>query len=360
MAKKLLALVLAMLMVMSLASAAFAEQPSDEELAKWAEENGYVKLAPDLATSATEAKQGGVNYGAIEWSSELQEAAIKEWLKGGPCVADPAYAQDETGWSYRNMFQMATCYNNIPNCTNLELVLDAATLNLLGISEAGTSKIQEFQANPAVSIAWSKQLRDEDIEAGYDYFGSYGLTFNGNVKVYSAADLETEEGQNALINLFDKYYITHGWAMYSAKFADAETEEEIRAGKLEYITNAVSSGANIVYEIVPTKIIITCPFILDMVPQMANALTYATAENGEFGYKLGITNDFFTKALEYKNSVIATEDGKASVEAYYTSTMFQMLDQMCGPMNLPTSLELAMNENSLAGLKTQTTWTPEA
>ena len=120
---------------------------TDEQGAKWAEENGYVKVdsssgatassAPeaetDTTTSATEKKQGGVNYGAIEWDEPLQEAAIKEFLKGGKYIGDASLYQDDTGYNYREMYQMATVRNGKPVNTNLEMVLDASDLHLLAV-----------------------------------------------------------------------------------------------------------------------------------------------------------------------------------------------------------------------------------
>lgn len=363
MTKKILALVLALILALSLGTAAFADAPTDEEMAAWAEEHGYVKLGEDLGTSATESGVGGVNYGAIPWTREMQVAAVREFLKGGPSVADPAYAQDETGWSYRNMFQMATCYNNVPNNTNLELVLDAASLSLLGISEAGTSKTQQFAANPTVCIAWSKQLRDEDEEAGYTYYASYGLSYYGDVIIYTTADLETEEGQNAVINLFDKYYITYGWAAYYASFkdaAEANDEAAIREGKLAYINKVMGTGAMVVYEIVPTRIAINAPFLMVMNPQMNNS-QYTTIQEGEdkYAYDLGITDEFIDMLNAYKLEWLADEANKAAFEEYYTTGTYAYLNTACEAYGLPTSLEICSAENNACGIKTQTVWTAE-
>ena len=182
--KKMLAMLL--ILALCLPTLAFAEI-TDEEGKAWAEahgyvlnpeENGYIKAEPDILTSATQQKVGGVNYGAIEWTDELRVAAIKEFLKGGRYLGDPAFAQDETGYNYREMYQLATSHNNIPKNTNLELVLDADTLCLLGSSEANTGKTIEFQRNPKVSISWCRQLREEE-EDTYNYYCSYGIQFDG-------------------------------------------------------------------------------------------------------------------------------------------------------------------------------------
>ena len=192
--KKILSLLLTLALLLPCAGLA---EMTEEELHAWALANGYVKAEVDALTSATTNKAGGVNFGAIEWTNDLQVMAIKEFLKGGHYLGDPAYAQDETGWNYREMYQMATVYGGMPNNTNLELVLDVDSLCLLGVSEAGTSKTLHFNYNPNVSISWCRQLRPHEEET-YNYYCSYGVQFDGVVRIFTPADLETEEGKNKL------------------------------------------------------------------------------------------------------------------------------------------------------------------
>jgi len=357
--KKITALLLAMLLLVP--SFAMADM-TEAELHAWALQNGYVKAQADAISSATTAKAGGVNYGAIEWDAELQVAAIKEFLKGGHYLGSADFAQDNSGYNYREMYQMATSYNNMPSNTNLELVLDVDNLHLLGVSEAGTSKTIQFQQNPNVSISWCRQLRIEEEEANYNYYCSYGVQYDGVVRVFTAADLQTEEGQNKLLNLFDKYYPTlaSNWAAYAATFAKATTPEEVRAGKLAYITNSINGGAMVIYEVIPTQIIVTAPFLMNMSPSMSNAARFTTVKEGEvkYDYILGLNESFLDQLVAFKNAYLATEEGKAQVEAYYSTGMYPMLDQYCAAYGAPTSLQLALLENNAAGLKTQTTWTP--
>ena len=386
--KRILAVLLAVVMVFALTATAFADDAADgvssatfteqwteeeESWAAWAVQHGFVykpeqygytknDTEADAITSATEAKVGGVNYGAIEWSTDLQIAAVKEFLKGGTYLGSAEFAQDDSGYNYREMYMMATSYNNMPNNTNLELVLDADNLHLLGVSEAGTSKTVQFQINPNVSISWCRQLRQEE-EDTYNYYCSYGVQYNGTVRVYTAADLETEEGQDALINVFDKYYPTLAstWAGYSAGFAQLTDEAEIRAAKLAYITNLINGGASIVYEIIPSRIVITAPFLMNMSPTMANAAAFTTVQEGtpKYNYTLCLRESFLDMLVAYKNEVLATEEGAAMVNEYYTTGMFPTLDQYCASYGAPTSLELALMTNNAAGLKTQTTYIPE-
>ena len=326
------------------------------------EQNGYIKADTDEISSATQNKAGGVNYGAIEWDAELQMAAVREFLKGGKYLGDASFAQDETGNNYREMYQLATSYNNVPHNTNLEMVLDASNLHLLGASEAGTGKTIEFQRNPKVSVSWCRQLRVED-EENYNYYCSYGVQIDGTVKVYTAADLETEEGAAALLNLYDKYYPTLAstWAAYGAGLAGLEDEAAIREAKLAYISKGLAAGSMVVYEIVPDRIVITAPFLMNMVPQMSNAARFTQVQEGEdkYAYDLGLSDAFIDRLIAYKNAFMATEEGAAAVEAYYASPMYQMLDSYCEMMQVPTSLDMAKLDTNAAGLKTQTTYIPQ-
>lgn len=361
MSKKLRLAALALAATMALPTFAMAEI-SDEEGKAWAESHGYVLMQTDAISTATQQKQGGVNYGAIEWDTELQMAAVREFLKGGKYLGDASFAQDETGNNYREMYQMATSRNNIPSNTNLEMVLDAENLHLLGVSEAGTGKTLEFQENPKVSVSWCRQLRVEEEET-YNYYCSYGVQYNGTVKIYSVADLATKEGEDALINLYDKYYPTLAstWAGYSATFKDLTDAEEIRQAKLTYITNALNAGAMVIYEIVPDSIVITAPFLMNMAPTMANAANFTQVLEGDtkYAYTLGLSDEFIDKMIAYKNDYMATEEGMNAVKEYYSTGMYVQLDAYCAAYGAPTSLELALNQQNAAGLKTQTTYQPQ-
>ena len=356
--KKFLAILLAAMMLLPCIATA---EMTEAELHAWALSNGYVKAEPDAITSATVNKAGGVNFGAIEWTEELQVMAIKEFLKGGHYLGDANYAQDETGWNYREMYQMATVYGNMPNNTNLELVLDVDSLCLLGVSEAGTSKTLHMQQNPNVSISWCRQLRPHEEET-YNYYCSYGVQFDGVVRIFTAADLETEEGTAKLLNLFDKYYPTlaTSWMGYAATFANLTDEAEILAAKLGYIEKQLKGGAMVIYEVVPTRIIITAPFLINMSPSMTNGIKFVNQMEGEkkYAYDLLLSESFLDALVDYKNAYLATEEGLAQVQEYYATGMYPMLDGLCAQYGAPTSLQIALMPNTAAGLKTQTTWTP--
>jgi hypothetical protein len=249
----------------------------------------------------------------------------------------------------------------MPNNTNLELVLDVDSLCLLGVSEAGTSKTLHFGYNPNVSISWCRQLRPHEEET-YNYYCSYGVQFDGVVRVFTPADMQTEEGKAKLLNLFDKYYPTlaTSWQGYAAAFAGLTDEAEITAAKFAYIEKQLTGGAMVIYEVVPTRIIITAPFLINMSPSMTNGVKFVTQQEGEkkYAYDLLLNESFLDALVAYKAAYIATEEGKAEVEAHYATGMYPMLDQYAAAFGAPTSLQICMMPTTAAGLKTQTTWTP--
>lgn len=382
--KRMLALLMAGVMTVGLTACGNqggeASTVTEEQYAAWAVEhgyvlepekngyvkdpvnNGYIEKSPDIVASATLNKAGGVNYGAIEWDEELQATAVREFLKGGTYLGSADFAQDDSGYNYREMYQLATSHNNVPSNTNLELVLDASNLHLIGSSEANTGKTIEFLHNPNVSVSWCRQIRLAEEEKGYNYYASYGVQINGKVRIYTARDLDTPEGEAAILNCFDVYYPTLAstWGAYSAGMADAADEAAIKELKLAYARKTLEGGSLVLYEIIPSEIIVTAPFLMNMAPQMANAMKYATKdEQGSYHYDLFLTDGFLDKLVEYKANYVATAEGKAAVEEYYSTAMYQMLDGMCTQYGMPTNLELALNPYSAAGLKTQTTYIPQ-
>lgn len=242
---------------------------SDEDGKAWAEQNGYVKaedynidVENDADTSATAAGQGGLNYGDVEWSEELKKAAIKEYLSG-----------DNN--NYREMYSVATSYNNRPSIANVEYVLDTTTFELFGGSEKNTEKLNEMQANPYVSLYWTRQLRETDVTKSY--FQSYGVQIEGTVKFYDYANLTGAE-RTKFIATARNYFETMG-AQY-AKFYDVNNANYMSDDAV--ITYFTTSGT-VYYSIVPSKIVITSPYLL-----------FTTYVNDDFNIG-GHANEFLNK-----------------------------------------------------------------
>lgn len=218
-----------------------------KDVEQWAAENGYVKAedyninVEDSMTSATTTGQGGLNYGDLEWSTDLKKAAILEYLQG------------DNG-NYREMYSIATSYNNKPSIANVEYVLDTETFELFGGSEKNTEKLNIMQENPYVSLYWTRQLREEDTTKSY--FQSYGVEIEGTVKFYDYANL-TGADKTKFVETARNYFKTMG--VQYAKFYDSTATGYLTDDQLiGYFTSA----GTVYYSIVPTKITITSPYLL--------------------------------------------------------------------------------------------------
>ena len=249
--KKTIALLLTLMLALSCASVAFADDAAtDADMEAWAESNGYFKgedyyMQPgvDAVTSATESGVGGINFGDIDLSDELKKDLILEYLKG---------AEN----NYREMYQIATAYNNIPTIGSVEYVLDPADLSLFGSSESNTAKLNNMAVNPQVDLYWTRQIREGDICSEEmpvlpTYFMSYGVEITGTYRNIRFAELSEEE-----IPVFvDKARTYFATLSNTARYAEMSDEE-----LYEYLC---SSPMNF-YQIVPSRIVVTSPWFLNV------------------------------------------------------------------------------------------------
>ena len=250
-----------------------------KDTAKWAADNGYVKAEDyninaevDTMTSATSIGQGGLNYGDVDWSEALIKEAIKEYLKG------------DNG-NYREMYSVATSYNNKPSIANVEYVLNTETFELFGGSEKNTEKLNIMQQNPNVSLYWTRQLREEDVTDSY--FESYGVEIEGTVKFYDYANLTGAE-RTKFIETARNYFKTMG-AQYVTFYQEGVQGYKTDDQLIQYFANA----GTVYYSIVPTKITITSPYMLFAVYNGTNFNTPGLYEN-EF-----LSEDFLMDLLTY-------------------------------------------------------------
>jgi len=86
---------------------------------------------------------------------------------------------------YREIYVMATSFDNKPLATVIEFVIDPETMNMYAMSEKQTEKLFHIAANPQVSLAYVKQLED------YDYFsGALGVQIVGRAVQIKGKDPE--------------------------------------------------------------------------------------------------------------------------------------------------------------------------
>ena len=129
--------------------------------------------------------------------------------------------------------------------------------------------------------------------------------------VYTLDDLNTTEGQDALINLCDKYYPTLAstWAAHGKGLADVTDAAALREAKLAYITNTLQRGSMVYYEVIPESIVITAPFLMNMTSTMSNAARFTQQQEGtpKYAYTLCLSESFLDKLVAYKAAYIGTE-----------------------------------------------------
>ncbi len=227
-----------------------ADAWTEEELEAWARANGYVKAADynmqagvDAVTSATVSGVGGINFGDVELSDELKRELILDYLKGAE-------------GNYREMYQIATAYNNVPTIGSVEYVLDPADLTLFGSSESNTAKLNNMNVNPNVDLYWTRQIRvgdtcSEAMPVLPSYFMSYGVEITGTYKPIRFAELSEEE-----------------IPVYVAKahyyFETLDTTAQLAAMDNDALYQYLCASPMNFYQIVPTRIVVTSPWFLNV------------------------------------------------------------------------------------------------
>ena len=84
---------------------------------------------------------------------------------------------------YREIYVMATSFDNKPMATVIEFVIDPKTMTFYAMSEKQTEKLFHIASNPNVSLAYVKQRED------YDYFsGALGVQVMGRAEQLKGTD----------------------------------------------------------------------------------------------------------------------------------------------------------------------------
>ena len=237
--------------VLSAATQAYLEALGvDVDLEAWARGQGYLKAEDygmvsgvDAVTSATESGVGGINFGDVDLSDELKKELILDYLKGAE-------------GNYREMYQIATSFNNIPTIGSVEYVLDASDMTLFGSSETNTAKLNNMMQNPNVDLYWTRQIRAGDVcsaEAPVlpSYFMSYGVEITGTYKPIVFSELSEDE-----------------IPVYVAKahyyFETLDTTAQLAAMDDDALYEYLCASAMNFYQIVPSRIVVTSPWFLNV------------------------------------------------------------------------------------------------
>lgn len=336
--KKLFAALMALLLLAGCASNA-CTAPTDAELeaqgwVKNPEENGYVKVeTTDTVSSATDEGKG-LTYGFMDQSDAMKQATVLEYLSG-------------LNGNYREMYQIATAVNNVPTVSSVEYVLDPSNFNLYGLSEAGTEKTLHFAENPNVSLYWTRQLRESEEAMGLTYFSSYGVQITGKVHIFTVDELDADPTE--LLHVFDTYYPT--MPSTAMVWSTKTTQED----KVAYIRQVMSM--QVVYKIVPEKMVITQPYMLHLGGQYASCAIYTSKSENGYAYPSDfLGSEFFDAVIEDK---LNNAEYKALVDQMYpeteiTDTMSE--DEKTAAATSNAMRALLLGENT-CGIKTQQTLT---
>ena len=223
---------------------------TEVDLDAWARGNGYLKAEEyqmqagvDAVTSATVSGVGGINFGDVDLSDELKKELILDYLKGAE-------------GNYREMYQIATSYNNIPTIGSVEYVLDPADLTLFGSSESNTAKLNNMNVNPNVDLYWTRQIRVGDICSEAmpvlpSYFMSYGVEITGTYKPIRFAELSEEE---IPVYIAKAHYY----------FETLDTTAQLAAMDNDALYQYLCASPMNFYQIVPTRIVVTSPWFLNV------------------------------------------------------------------------------------------------
>lgn len=197
----------------------------------------------DDVTSATVSGEGGINFGDVELSDELKTDLLLEYLSGAE-------------GNYREMYQIATAYNNMPTASCVEYVLDPEDLTLFGSSESNTAKLNNMNANPCVDLYWTRQIRQGDIcsEANPvlpSYFMSYGVQITGTYRAIHFAELSVDEIAKFIAKARAYFATLPSTASYAEK-SDEDLYEFLYASPMNF------------YQIIPSRIVISSPWFLSV------------------------------------------------------------------------------------------------
>lgn len=210
----------------------------------WLKADDYAMVpGVDAVTSATISGKGGINFGDIELSDKLKQALILEYLKG---------AEN----NYREMYQIATSYNNVPTIGSVEYVLDPSDMTLFGSSETNTAKLNNMAVNPNVDLYWTRQIRAGDVCSEAvpvlpTYFMSYGVEIAATYRAIRFAELSEEE-----IPVFVQKAKTY--------FATLSNTAPLAAMDDDALYQYLCSSPMNFYQLIPYRYVITSPWFLNV------------------------------------------------------------------------------------------------
>ena len=142
-----------------------------------------------VAAAETDATSGAsqVTNAETQMAQEDIKVMILDYLRGFPLTTNEDGTTKE--WAYREMYQIATVHGDMPGLSSVEFVLDPETMRLYCSSEKGTEKCVDIASNPNIAMYWYKQIpEDAYIPQVNDYFNSYGVQIKGTAKLMDGTE----------------------------------------------------------------------------------------------------------------------------------------------------------------------------
>ena len=270
-------------------------------------------VSADAVTSATLKPQASsVKVDSISGATEKREAtsgafSLMKTEEGRALLIDMARSFIWTGDSVfngktvkggRQMFSIATSYNNIPESITAELTPeyfpDTGSFLFYGTTAKDSGKIlRARKSGTGVSVSWVKQLRDHEVkDYGWNYYDSYGVQFDADVEVITSDDLNTKDpAHNAamikrLADIMNKSLVTiKEWSLLWQ--FDPSLKGEALAKAQEAAIRDFMSYED-VYILKPHKMIIIGYFYRPLMVNPKNAFVYReyAMDSSKPGFKL--------------------------------------------------------------------------
>ena len=198
----------------------------------------------------------------------------------------------------RQMFGIATSYHNVPENITAELTTDydeaTGTFTFYGTTAKDSGKIlRASKSGTGVSVSWVKQLREnEQADWGWNYYDSYGISFDADVDVIRGADLNTGDEAKTkatlkrLGEIMDKSLVTiKEWSLLW-KFDPALKGEALEKAREGAIRDFMSYKD--VYVVKPRSMIVIGYFARPLMVNANNAFVYRdyALDSSKAGFKL--------------------------------------------------------------------------
>ena len=197
-----------------------------------------------VAAAETDVTSGAsqVTNAETQMAQEDIKAMILDYLRGFPLTTNEDGSTKE--WAYREMYQIATVHGDMPGLSSVEFVLDPQTMRLYCSSEKGTEKCVDIASNPNVAMYWYKQIpEDAYVPQVNDYFNSYGVQIKGTARLMDGTEENFFRGASLYMRTL------YGPARWDAM------DEETQKKTIERV-----GGFNEWIEIIPTEYNVTSLF----------------------------------------------------------------------------------------------------